>query len=388
MTITGGPGFDPYHVLGVGRDADAVVIQLAYRARIRDAHPDIAGSAGLERAKLLNIARDWLLDPALRAQLPPPGAAAPPPDRPPGTGRGRPRPQRPRHPSQRGYDSSSFDPFSMDFGPHTPELRAFLRALTTLTPDERARLNYSLGDGRSIDFEEYGDYLDPHLWSMSRALRDAVAMVWEQGVDDAAPVISPLGQLMPAGFLVANAYAQWILLGDFLRQELGAAVFRSEHVLDAFALRCVEPWQASIRQARYGPNEPRVQAFLEVADTLPPDAAERLARSWRKHLGRDAQGNPSDMVGPGIWLPAPPDYPEVLKVSGYLAAVDASRIAPPLELEKQHHSGFRNGLRLSAHVLALGMGGRQGRDYLRPWHDALGQGPSVWSRVRSRIPAG
>ena len=48
--MTADPGFDPYLVLGVGVDADELVIQLAYRARIREVHPDLAGAAGLERA--------------------------------------------------------------------------------------------------------------------------------------------------------------------------------------------------------------------------------------------------------------------------------------------------------------------------------------------------
>ncbi len=386
--MSSGPGFDPFKVLGVGRDADAVVVQLAYRARIREAHPDVAGAAGLERAKILNVARDWLLDPSLRAQLPPAGTASPPPD--PGVRDGGRRARRAHgaRPHARAYDASTFDPFAFDYGPRSSEIQAFLRSIGTLTPDERARLNYSLGEGRPVDFESYQDYLDPQLWSRSRALRDAVSRIWETGVDDVPPMVSPLGPLVPSGFLVANAYAQWILLADFFGQELGSAVFRSEHVIDAFATRCVEPWQASIRQARYGPNERSVETFLQTASTLRIDAAERLARSWRKHLGRDGLGNPSDSVGPGVWLPAPPNVPEVLKISGYIAAVDASRIQPPGGLDEADQAGFRYGLRLSAHVLALGLGGRLGRDYLRPWHDAVGPGRSAWGRMRSRMPVG
>ena len=65
-----GPGFDPYAVLGVSVEADAIVIQFAYKAAIRAVHPDIAGAAGLAQTKRLNAARDWLLDSNLRAQLP------------------------------------------------------------------------------------------------------------------------------------------------------------------------------------------------------------------------------------------------------------------------------------------------------------------------------
>jgi curved DNA-binding protein CbpA len=386
--MSGGPGFDPYAVLGVGREADAVVIQLAYRARIREAHPDVAGDAGLDRAKILNIARDWLLDPDLRAQLTsPPGPVRATQET---HYRGGPRPSRTsggRRPAG-ARDGAGFDADHFDFGPQTSGLRAFLHGARQLTADERARVNYSLGDGRPVDFAQYEDYVAPRLWELSQALRDAVAVAWEQGVDDQPPVVAPLGQLIPTGFLVANAYAQWMLLGDFFRQELAPSAFRSDHVMDTFMLRCVAPWQASVGQARYGPNERHVTALLHTASTLPLNGAAQLARSWRKYLGRDGEGKPADDIGPGVWLPAPPNYPEVLKVSGYLAAVDASRIDPPQGLDAADVAGFRYGIRISAHVVAMGMRGRAARDYLRPWRDATDHGTSLWSRVRTRMPVG
>ncbi|MFV2064795.1 MAG: hypothetical protein ACC726_14980, partial [Chloroflexota bacterium] len=222
----------------------------------------------------------------------------------------------------------------------------------------------------------------------SGALRDAVWLVWNSGVDEEAPFVFTLGRVLPSGFLVANAYAQWMLLGDFFRQELGDAVFRSRHVIDSFALRCTGPWQGSVRQARYGPHDQRVRAFFKTASTLPADSAERLARLWRRNMGRDGLGAPSDHIGPGVLLPDPPNYPEILKVSGYLAAVDASRIEPPTGLDEQHHSAYRYGLRLTAHVLALGLVNGSAPDYLRPWRDATDADRTVWSRLRSRNPAG
>ena len=66
------PDFDPFELLGVDASADAATIDRAYKSRIRHVHPDIAGIAGLDETKRLNIAREWLLDPALRAQLPKP----------------------------------------------------------------------------------------------------------------------------------------------------------------------------------------------------------------------------------------------------------------------------------------------------------------------------
>jgi len=376
--MTDGPGFDPYAVLGVGSDADAIVIQLAYKARIRGVHPDIAGVAGLEQTKRLNAARDWLLDPALRAQLlQAPNAPHQPPRR--------------RHETHTPYDPSNLDPYAFDFGPRTAELRAFLRAISALSRDERARVNYSLGDARPVFFEGYRSYFGPQLWLRSQALRDALSLVWEQGVDEAAPFAFRLGRVIPSGFLVANAYAQWILLGDFFRHELGDAVFRSEHVIDSFAARCIGPWEGSVRQARYGPHDQRVKAFFETASTLSVDSAERLARSWRRHMGRDGldgHADHADHSGPGVWLPAPPNYPEILRISGYLAAIDASRIEPPAGLGSEHHGDFRYGLRLTAYVLALGLVNSSARDYLRPWRDAIDTDRTAWSRLRSRVLAG
>jgi hypothetical protein len=419
--MTAHPGFDPYEVLGIAVDADEVVIQLAYRARIRQAHPDIAGPAGLEAAKRLNLARDWLLDPEMRARLSARATRATGPRSAAGGTAGR---------GQRAWDPRTWrtrtaprgsrrgpGPDVADLGPRGAELRSFLYAIGSLTPDERARVNYSLGDTRPFDVEGYRDYLGPELWQQSRAVRGAVERAWQGGSDEDAPYVFPLGRLLPTGFLVANAYAQWILLGDFFRDALSDAVFQDERVLAALAARCRAPWEASVGQARYGPRHQDVWACLAVASTLPVDAAERLARSWQQHMGHDGRGRPSDHIGPGVWLPAPPNVPEVFRVSGYLAAVDASRIAPPAGLDERHHAAFCFGLRLTAHALALGLGqgpdpahhpspgpahdpssgpahdpssgpahdpmGRPAvHDYLRPWREALGAHPSGWPPSR------
>jgi hypothetical protein len=373
--MTESPGFDPFEVLGVGVDADAVVIQLAYRARIRAVHPDIAGPAGLEQAKRLNLAREWLLDPERRARLrwttpPPPGPA--PAASPREHAKGPRTWARSRRGASRGARTSGVGATSLDLGPQTERLWAFLRAVQALTPDERARVNYSLGDARPMAFDAYTAYLDARFSTWSRSLRDAVAEVWERGLDEPAPFLHPLGRIVPSGFLVANAYAQWILLGDVFRDELGDAMFRSEHVYDTFEARCRAPWEGSVGQARYGPNGQRVTAFLHTARRLPADAGTRLARAWFRHLGRDARDEPSERIGPGIWLPAPPGYPAALTVSGYLAAVDAARIAPPPGLARRDQDGFRYALRLTAHVLALGLTGRGAHAYLQPWREAVG----------------
>ena len=60
------PNDDLYARLGVPRDASPEAIELAWRALLRTHHPDVAGEDGLEVAKRINVAHDWLSDPELR----------------------------------------------------------------------------------------------------------------------------------------------------------------------------------------------------------------------------------------------------------------------------------------------------------------------------------
>jgi len=60
-------GADPYALLEISPAATADDIQRAYRKVMRQAHPDMV-TGDEDRTKLLNIARDVLLDPDLRAE--------------------------------------------------------------------------------------------------------------------------------------------------------------------------------------------------------------------------------------------------------------------------------------------------------------------------------
>jgi hypothetical protein len=60
-------GNDPYALLEVSPGATVDDIQRAYRRVMREAHPDMV-TGDEDRTKLLNIARDVLLDPDLRAE--------------------------------------------------------------------------------------------------------------------------------------------------------------------------------------------------------------------------------------------------------------------------------------------------------------------------------
>jgi hypothetical protein len=66
------PQFDLYAELDVAPGADALLIERAWRAGVRSVHPDRAVAANeraaTQRTARLNIARDWLLDPAKRTR--------------------------------------------------------------------------------------------------------------------------------------------------------------------------------------------------------------------------------------------------------------------------------------------------------------------------------
>lgn len=58
--------FDPYRVLGVGREATPQQLARAYRARAKQAHPDLHGADAGQRMRDLNRAWHLLSDPARR----------------------------------------------------------------------------------------------------------------------------------------------------------------------------------------------------------------------------------------------------------------------------------------------------------------------------------
>ncbi len=63
------PDFDLYAELGVAPDADADAIRAAHREVVRQVHPDVRVDENEDdQAKRLNVARDWLTDPARRTR--------------------------------------------------------------------------------------------------------------------------------------------------------------------------------------------------------------------------------------------------------------------------------------------------------------------------------
>src|SRR5215831_20849491 len=70
MPATLVPEDDLYARLEIGVDASPEAIELAWRALLKQHHPDVAGddAVALERAKRINVAHDWLANPTLRAR--------------------------------------------------------------------------------------------------------------------------------------------------------------------------------------------------------------------------------------------------------------------------------------------------------------------------------
>lgn len=399
------PTFDPFELLGVDASADAATIDRAYKARIRHVHPDIAGIAGLDETKRLNIAREWLLDAELRAQLPPPrrrwgrsgrGAQAAPPPGPaqqPGPAQPSPPPSaappadtdwywagQAAPPPKRTweYDPRVDDPVTFDYGAWTAELRAFFDILRQLTADERARVTYSLGEEPPLFFDEFRDLLNERMWARSRALSDAVESVWRERLDEGPPLLFPRGRVFGNGIVVADAYAQWRLLGEAIAQKT-----RDPLAIAALEKRCTAPWAASVGHARFGVHEDVVVASLDDARRLTLAQAQRLSKAWERDMGGFLFGRPGE-----DWFPHSLDPVRPELVSARLAAVDASRIEPPDDMPYVERNGFRCGLRLTAYVLALGGVSEPGRDYLRPWKEALDSDPSFQDRVRWGMPRG
>ncbi len=210
-----------------------------------------------------------------------------------------------------------------DYGAWTDPLRAFFESIRSLTGAERARVTYSLGDEPPLFFDAFEDLLSERMWARSQALQDAVDRVWRERLDEAPPLLFPRGRVFGNGIVVANAYAQWLLLCDAISQKLPDPL-----AIRALETRCTAPWMASVDHPRYGLYQQEVVTFLDDARILPLRSAIRLAKAWQRDMGGYLFGRPGE-----DWFPGSLGDPRPELVSARLAAVDASRIEPPDELD-------------------------------------------------------
>lgn len=286
------PADDLYARLELPVDASFETIEIAWRALLKQHHPDVAGPEALERAKRINVAHDWLSDPDLRDRYDRerhPAAAA-----------------RPGRRDRRGSASTRPDMRPRAAAPPRPpsprdpavQLDQFIDRVGRLTAVELARL--SVAEAPSIAFAaSIRRFLSAERVA---ALADAEARV-------RATLVPEAWSVLPIRDAILSA-AHELVLGEFLDEHL------SEPFRGRARDRLMRSWEAAILQPRYGPNTDAVTRFLGRVGRLTEVEARALARS--------AQPSPGDAPWPAGIDPA---EDEVFRVSSALAQKDAAAAA-------------------------------------------------------------
>jgi hypothetical protein len=275
------PPDDLYARLGIPHDASPEAIDLAWRGLLRKHHPDVAGPDGLELAKRINVAHDWLSDPDLRRRYDR--------ERAPGIRSGR---------SPRA--AATWDvPVRR---PHrqlttAEQVAAVVERVGRLTADELDRM--ALAEPAPIAFlATLRQFVPPDLERvLDAAEREALANL-----------PSPARRLVPIRDSVVGRLAD-IVLGDLIDEILGElAGSRARE-------RLTRGWEAAVGQPRYGPATPAVAVLLQRLSLLGSDQVRALAATAGV-----------DDLGPAPWPTATsPEEDEALRVSTELASKDAIR---------------------------------------------------------------
>jgi hypothetical protein len=289
------PADDLYARLEIPVDASADVIELAWRSLLRQHHPDVAGPDGLERAKRINVAHDWLSDPDLRARYDhergirrsirdgggrsPRSNEAPTGEAQPVRPGARPR-RRPIHPAE--------------------ALARFYDRVGELTADEVDRLAFA--DPTPIAFRA----------AIARFLpQDQLAALASMETVVGAR-LDPVAAGRPGVRDAIEACATELVLGSFLDELL------SEPFRERARERLTRGWEAAVGQPRYGPNGVAVRGLIGRLGELDAGGVAALASTARK----------AGLDGPAEEPPWPPgtspDDDEALRVSSLLAAEDAA----------------------------------------------------------------
>jgi curved DNA-binding protein CbpA len=307
------PGDDLYARLELPANATREAIEIAWRALLRRHHPDVAGPAGLEDAKRINVAHDWLSDPDLRARY----------DRERGVGDGRVRangiPWRDRATEPPARPAAARRRQRADL------LAAFLDRVGALTTDDLDRM--ALVDPAPIAF---GATIRRFLPDDLRASLEAAEAEVDRRLPPAASRRRGIGDTI-------HAYAAELVLGPFLDELL------SEPFRDRTRERLSRGWEASVDQPRYGPNGDAVRTLIDRLRGLDAAGVASLARTGaRARLGDDP------------WPPGTsPDDDEGLRVSSTLAARDASAAVQGGSLDPTVVARARRAAERIAHLLVL-----------------------------------
>lgn len=290
------PADDLYARLEIPVDASAEVIELAWRSLLRQHHPDVAGVDGLERAKRINVAHDWLSDPELRARYDHErgirrsireGAGRSPRSAG-GGGTAEPQPVRPgARPRRRPLDPAE-------------ALARFYDRIAALTPDDVDRLAFA--DPTPIAFRA----------AIARFLPEdqLAALASMETVVESR--LSPVAASRPGVRDAIEAYATELVLGPFLDQLL------SEPFRERAQERLTRGWDAAVGQPRYGPNGVAVRGLIGRLGELDAGGVAALASTART-AGLEGRGDEPP------WPPGTsPEDDEALRVSSLLAAEDAA----------------------------------------------------------------
>jgi hypothetical protein len=347
------PNDDLYARLGVPRDASPEAIELAWRALLRRHHPDVAGDNGLELAKRINVAHDWLSDPELRRRY----------DRERGVGIRSGRP--PRAGADWGASGRRTAARSSGRPPTTAELVAsVVERVGRLTVDELDRL--ALAEPAPIAF--------------LATLRQVVPPELERQLGEAER--TALANLPPAARrsvsirdAVVGRLAD-LLFADVLEEILGdpASIWARE--------RLTRGWDSAVGQPRYGPATAAVSTLLGRLRSLDDDGLRRLAATGTL-----------ERLGDPPWPDATsPEEDDALRVSSELAASDAigavdAALALAGMTAPRTVAAVRRAAARIAHLIVLrhAFPARAFDRHAAPWLGDLIDRPAPWgSRIRSR----
>ncbi len=279
------PADDLYARLEISVDASPEIIEVAWRSLLRQHHPDVAGPSGLERAKRINVAHDWLSDPELRGRY----------DRERGIRRSV-RETGGRDPRAAGRETVR----PVRARPADPEeaLARFLDRVATLDADEVDRL--ACADATPIAFAA----------TVARFLPTDQLAALEAAEAAVEARLHPLAAARPGVRDAIEGYVTELVLGRYLDDLL------SEPFRERARERLTRGWEAAVGQPRYGPNGVAVRGLIGRLGNLDPAGVEALAATARKARLDDGSEDP--------WPPGTsPDDDEALRVSSVLAARDA-----------------------------------------------------------------
>lgn len=347
------PTDDLYDRLGVPAGASFEAIEIAWRGLLRKHHPDVAGPAGLDPAKRINVAHDWLSDPGLRAHYDrqrgiTDGAAGRPGGHGHGHGTGA---------SSRSAAGPAWEPPSQRQRPPTTAERvaAVAERVGRLSVDELDRLG--LAEPAPIAFlATLRRFVTPELMAQLDLAEQAVLAA----LPPTARRVSAIGDA------VVGRVAE-LILADLLEELLGDPA--GERARE----RLTRGWDAAVGQPRYGPATPTVVSLLE-----------RLRKAPAADLRWLAGTGASERLGASPWPDATSrDEDETLRVSSELAGRDAQVAAG----EAGASTSARRAAARVAHLLVLrhafaaSVFDRHAAPWLGTWiQGALETGPRVRAR--------